>query len=122
MENEKKYKMEELREKIHKEQFWEYDYDNGCEKANEVLKSIENISKNPLLLDFVLKSLSKNEIELKEYFYIIVHQEHRGRIYDEIINKTFNSIEDAEEYSRNGEFPERLLFEKYSIKSINSKQ
>jgi hypothetical protein len=114
--------MEELREKIYKEQFWEYSYDNGCEKANEVLKSIENISKNPLLLDFVLKSLSKNEIELKEYFYIVVHQEHRGRVYDEIINKIFNSIEDAEEYSRNGEFPERLLFEKYSIKSINSKQ
>ena len=111
--------MKELREKIYKEQFFEYDYINGCEKANEVLKSIENINKNPLLLDFILKSLSKNQIELKEYFYIVVHKEYRTKIYDEIIDKTFNSIEEAEEYARNGEFPESLLFEKYSIKSIN---
>lgn len=114
--------MEELREKIYKEQFWEYDYDNGCEKANEVLKSIENINKNPLLLEFVLKSLSKNKIELKPYFYIIVHQEYRTKIFDKIIDKIFNSIEDAEEYARNGEFPDSLSFEKYSIKSINTKQ
>jgi hypothetical protein len=31
--------LNELREKIYKQQFWEYDYDNGCEKANEVLES-----------------------------------------------------------------------------------
>jgi hypothetical protein len=113
---------EELREKIYKEQFWEYNYDEGCEKANEVLKSIENISRNPLLLDYVLKSLSKNQIELKEYFYIIAHQEYRNKIYDTIIDKIFNSIEEAEEYARIGEFPVSLMFEKYSIKSINSKK
>ena len=113
---------EELRKKIYKEQFWEYNYDEGCEKANEVLKSIENISKNPLLLDYILKSLSKNQIELKEYYYIIIHQEYKNKIYNKVVDKIFNSIEEAEEYARIGKFPDGLLFEKYSIKSINSKQ
>lgn len=117
----KKSKLEELREKIYKEQFWEYEYEEGCKKANEVLKSIENINKNPLLLDFIIKSLIENKIELKEYFYIVVHNEYRTKIFDVIIEKVFNSLDEAEEYARNGEFPETLLFEKYSIKSINGK-
>ncbi len=114
--------LNELREKIYKKQFWEYDYDNGCEKANEVLKSLEKIKQNPVLLDYVLKCLVSNEIEIKEYFYLIVHQEHHGKVYDAVIDKIFNSIEEAEDYARNHSFPESLLFEKYSIKSINSKQ
>lgn len=114
--------MEELREKIYKEQFYEYDYDGGCEKANDVLKSIENIKKNPLLLDFVLKSLSNNQIEIKEYFYIVVHQQCRTKFFDIILDKIFNSNKEAENYARNGEFPKSLMFEKYTIKSINSKQ
>ena len=114
--------LNELREKIYKQQFWEYDYDNGCEKANEVLESLEKIKQNPVLLDYVLKCLVSNEIEIKEYFYLIVHQEHRTKIYDVVIDKIFNSIEEAEDYARNGSFQESLLFEKYSIKSINSKQ
>jgi len=114
--------LNELREKIYNQQFWEYDYDNGCEKAYEVLESLEKIKQNPVLLDYVLKCLVSNEIEIKEYFYLIVHQEHRTKIYDVVIDKIFNSIEEAEDYARNGSFPESLLFEKYSIKSINSKQ
>jgi IS30 family transposase len=114
--------LNELREKIYKQQFWEYDYDNGCEKANEVLESLEKIKQNPVLLDYVLKCLVSNEIEIKEYFYLIVHQEHRTKIYDVVIDKIFNSIEEAEDYARNGSFTESLLFEKYSVKSINSKQ
>lgn len=110
--------MKELREKIYKEQFWEYDYNNGCEKANEVLKSIENISKNPLLLEFVLKSLLKNEITLKEYFYIVVHKQYKTKKFDIIIDKIFDSIDEAEEYTRVTNFSDSLLFEKYSIKSI----
>jgi hypothetical protein len=111
--------MENLREKLYKTQFWEYDYDNGCEKANEVLKSLETIKENPMLLEFVLKCLVKNEIKLKKYFYIIVHREHRGVIYDVIINKIFDSVDEAEKYSRCGEFPDSLLYERYSIKPIN---
>jgi hypothetical protein len=114
--------LNELREKIYKQQFWEYDSDNGCEKANEVLESLEKIKQNPLLLDYVLKCLFSNEIEIKEYFYLIVHKEHRTKIYDSVIDRIFNSIQEAEDYARNGSFPEPLLFEKYSIKSINSKQ
>jgi len=113
--------LNELREKIYKQQFWEYDYDNGCEKANEVLQSLEKIKRNPILLDYVLKCLITNEIEIKEYFYLIVHQEHRGQFYNTVIDKIFNSIEETEDYARNGTFPESLLFEKYSINSINSK-
>ena len=113
--------MEELREKIYKEQFWEYNnYDNGCEKANDVLKSLAEIKQNPILLDYVLKCLISNELEIKEYFYIIVHQEHRGMIYDTVIDRIFNSVEEAEINAKKGDFPESLLFEKYSIKSINS--
>jgi hypothetical protein len=52
---------------------------------------------------------------------LIVHQEHRTKIYDVVIDKIFNSIEEAEDYARNGSFPEYLLFEKYSIKTINKK-
>jgi hypothetical protein len=115
-------KLNELREKIYKQQFWEYNYDNGCEKANEVLESLEKIKQNPILLDYVFKCLVSNELEIKEYFYLIVHQEHRTKIYDVVINKIFNSIEEAEDYARNGSFSESLLFEKYSVKSINSKQ
>ncbi len=111
-----------LREKIYQQQFWEYNYDNGCEKANEVLQSLEKIKQNPVLLDYVLRCLISNEIEIKEYFYLIVHQEHRGKFYDNVIDKIFNSIEEAEYYARHGSFPQSLLFEKYSIKSINSKQ
>lgn len=111
----------ELREKIYNQQFWEYNYDNGCEKANEVLLSLENIKQNPVLLDYVLKCLISNEIEIKEYFYLVVHQQHGGKIYDTVIDRIFNSIKDAEEYGKNGSFPESLLFEKYSIKSINPK-
>jgi hypothetical protein len=110
--------LNELREKIYKEQFFEYDYD-GCEKANEVLESLEKIKQNPFLLDYVLKCLVSNEIEIKEYFYLIVHKEHRANVYDIVIDKVFNSIEEAEDYTRNNTFPESLLFEKYSIKSIN---
>jgi hypothetical protein len=114
--------LNELREKIYKQQFWEYDYDNGCEKANEVLKSLEKIKQNPVFLDYVLKCLVSNEIEIKEYFYLIVHRQYRTRVHDVVIDKVFNSIEEAEDYAINGSFPEFLWFEKYSIKSINSKQ
>jgi hypothetical protein len=114
--------MEELREKIYKEQFFEYDYNQGCEKANDVLKSLENLKQNPILLDYVIKCLVSNEIEIKEYFYIIVHPEKHNRVFDVVIDKVFDTIEDAEDYTRNGHFSESLLFEKYSIKSINQKQ
>jgi IS30 family transposase len=115
-------KLNELRENIYKQQFWEYNYDNGCEKANEVLESLEKIKQNPILLDYVFKCLVSNQLEIKEYFYLIIHQEHRTKIYDVVIDKIFNSIEEAEDYARNGSFSESLLFEKYSVKSINSKQ
>jgi hypothetical protein len=122
MKNQKpKNDLNELREEIYKRQFWEYDYDNGCEKANEVLKSLEKIKQNPVLLDYVLRCLSLNEIEDKEYYYLTVHPQKHNRTYEVIIDKVFNSIEDAQYHAWIGEFPESLLFEKYSIKTINKK-
>lgn len=114
--------MKELREEIYKKQFFEYEYDNGCEKANEVLKSIENIDKNPLLLNYVFKSLEKAGFPQPTLHYIVVHQKYRTQVFDHIINKVFNSFEEAENYTRNSEnFESEFWFEPYSIKFINSK-
>lgn len=111
--------LKELREKIYKEQFWDYDYQEGSDKAKEVLYSLENLKTNPVLLDYVFMCLRKNEIELKEYFFILVHVEHRRDVFDKIINKVFNSVDEAEDFARSGEdISDGLMFERYSIKKI----
>lgn len=112
--------MKELRELIYNEQFLEWNYEGGCDKANEVLEEIELINKNPMLLNYVLKALILNGIEIKDYFYIVVHTEYRGKVYDTTIRKIFNSVEEAETYARTGDWSDGLLFEKYSIKTIIS--
>jgi hypothetical protein len=137
--------MKELREKIYKEQFWEYDYDNGCEKANEVLKSLEKLDTNPMLLKYVLKCLENINIKQDDFYYIIVTIEHYRRLSnlcntnDIIIKKIFNNKEEAEDYAENNTIAylfvnnlikinnstnieeERYIFKNYTIKNIKDK-
>jgi hypothetical protein len=108
--------MENLVDKIYKKQFFEYDYDNGCEKAREVLEALQTLDTNPLLLQYVLKCLKDKNIEQKPYYYIVVKQEYRGDVIETAVNKVFESVTEAEHYATYGKFPYSILFEPYIIK------
>jgi len=124
----------DLGEKIYKEQFWEYHYEDGCDKANEVLKEIRSIDKNPLLLDYTFKCLEELGFEQPTLYYIMVHQGTRGSVYkgdagnktyDTVIKRIFYSEDEARTYAEtpgHDDVPERLLFEMYTIETINGKE
>jgi len=113
--------LQELRSDLYKSQFWEYDRDNQA--ADDVLETIQKVSSNPKMLEFILACLKANDINpAQELFYIEVKSEKHKKIYTEVLPKIFNNILEADEWARKGTdpaIPERLKFELYHIVKIN---
>jgi hypothetical protein len=136
--------LNELKDKIYKEQFFDYDETISCEK---VLEELQNLKNNPKLLDYVIKCLGNQNIDTVPHkFYCILVNEEKRMEYNEKIHKTFeeyknhcvdsdfglkkqehllkkvyNGIVDIEnEMMKNysGEIFGNIKFEKYSIHEI----
>lgn len=73
--------LNELKDKIYKEQFFDYDETVDAEK---VLDALQNLKNNPKLLDYVIKCLANQKIATipSKFYAIVVNKEHI-RPYDE---------------------------------------
>lgn len=81
--------LDDLKEKIYKEQF--FDYDETID-AEVVLDSLQNLRSNPKLLDYVLKCLAKEKIDVHPHnFYAVVVNAETIMPYNEKIHKTFEA-------------------------------
>ncbi len=79
--------LNELKDKIYKEQFFDYDETVDAEK---VLDALQNLKNNPKLLDYVIKCLSNQEIAtIPNKFYAVVVNAELRMEYDEKIHGTF---------------------------------
>lgn len=141
--------LNKLKDIIYRNQFHEEDErEDGTVEissggAENVLEALQNLKKNPLLLDYVLKCLASQEMFLtSKHFYITVHIEHtmpyNEKIHKDfetykkfcidgdfhktneniIIPEVFNNISDAENFARNIKDDEKILFETYTINEI----
>ena|ERR1035437_6440887 len=141
--------LNKLKNNIYKTQFHEEDeHENGTVEissggAKKVLESLQNLKKNPLLLNYVLKCLASQEMFLtSKHFYITVYIEYpmpyNEKIHknfetykkfcidgdfhktkeDIIIPEVFNNISDAENFAEKYKNNEKILFELYSINEI----
>ncbi len=73
--------LNELKDKIHKEQFFDYDDKVDAEK---VLNELQNLKNNPKLLDYVIKCLANQKISTTpSKFYAIVVNKESPKPYDE---------------------------------------
>ena len=112
--------LEKLREKIFTEQF--YDYDDGhnsSKKADNVLKAIQNIGTNPMLVNYVLKCLTNIGLDQHTLFYIVVLKENpykENAIGEIIYPKVFHSELEAISHA---ESMDNYLGYRYSIREIN---
>jgi len=81
--------LNELKNKIYKEQFFDYDETVDAEK---VLDALQNLKSNPKLLDYVMKCLVSQKIgtQPRKFYCIIIHKEH-FRPYDENFWKQFDA-------------------------------
>jgi hypothetical protein len=78
--------LNELKDKIYKEQFFDYDETISCEK---VLEELQNLKNNPKLLDYVIKCLTNQEIGITDKFYSVVVNAEKRMEYDEKVHGTF---------------------------------
>jgi hypothetical protein len=79
--------LNELKDKIYKEQFFDYDETISCEK---VLKELQNLKNNPKLLDYVIKCLDNQKIAtIPDKFYCVVVNAELRMEYNEQIHQTF---------------------------------
>lgn len=79
--------LNELKDKIYKEQFFDYDETISCEK---VLEELQNLKNNPKLLDYVIKCLANQKIAtIPNKFYAVVVNAEVMMEYDEKIHGTF---------------------------------
>jgi hypothetical protein len=79
--------LNELKDKIYKEQFFDYDETISCEK---VLEELQNLKNNPKLLDYVIKCLVNQKIStIPNKFYAVVVNAEKRMEYDEKIHGTF---------------------------------
>lgn len=79
--------LNELKDKIYKEQFFDYDETISCEK---VLEELQNLKNNPKLLDYVIKCLANQEIAtITNKFYAVVVNAELRMEYNEKIHGTF---------------------------------
>jgi hypothetical protein len=76
-----------LKDKIYKEQFFDYDETVDAEK---VLDALQNLKNNPKLLDCVIKCLNNQNINtVPDKFYCIVVNAEKRMEYNEKIHKSF---------------------------------
>ncbi len=79
--------LNELKDKIYKEQFFDYDETVSCEK---VLEELQNLKNNPKLLDYVIKCLANQKIDtVPDKFYCVVVNAELRMEYNEKIHGTF---------------------------------
>jgi hypothetical protein len=79
--------LNELKDKIYKEQFFDYDETISCEK---VLEELQNLKNNPKLLDYVIKCLDNQKIAtIPNKFYAVVVNAELRMEYNEKIHGTF---------------------------------
>jgi hypothetical protein len=79
--------LDELKQKIYKEQF--HDYEDPVSPMM-VLDELQNLKKNPRLLDYVLKCLANQQITtVPNRFYCAVVQVEERPAYNEKIHGTF---------------------------------
>lgn len=79
--------LNELKDKIYKEQF--FDYDETID-AKVVLNELQNLKNNPKLLDYVIKCLSNQNINtIPSEFYSVVVNAELPMPYNEEIHGTF---------------------------------
>lgn len=79
--------LDELKKKIYKEQF--YDYEDPVSPML-VLDELQNLKRNPRLLDYVLKCMAKQEIAvLPTKFYCVVVNVEERPVYNEKVHGTF---------------------------------
>jgi len=79
--------LNEIKDKIYKEQF--FDYDETID-AKIVLDELQNLKNNPKLLDYVIKCLNSQEIAtVPDKFYCVVVNAESRMPYDEQIHGTF---------------------------------
>jgi hypothetical protein len=79
--------LNELKDKIYKEQFFNYDETISCDKA---LEELQNLKNNPKLLDYVIKCLNNQEIATApDKFYCVVVNAELKMPYNEQIHGTF---------------------------------
>jgi hypothetical protein len=80
--------LNELKDKIYKEQFFDYD---ETANAENVLDALQNLKNNPKLLDYVIKCLAEQKIATvpNKFYCVVVNAELRME-YDEKIHKTFD--------------------------------
>ena len=79
--------LNELKDKIYKEQFFDYDETISCEK---VLEELQNLKNNPKLLDYVIKCLANQKIAtIPNKFYAVVVNAELRMEYNEKIHGTF---------------------------------
>jgi hypothetical protein len=91
--------LNELKDKIYKEQFFDYDETISCEK---VLEELQNLKNNPKLLDYVIKCLANQKIAtIPNKFYAVVVNTELRMEYDEKIHGTF---EKYKEFCVDGDF------------------
>jgi len=80
-------KLNEIKDKIYKEQFFDY---SETVDAKEVLESLQNLKNNPKLLDYVIKCLNHQGITtVPDKFYCVVVNAESRMPYDEQIHNTF---------------------------------
>jgi hypothetical protein len=79
--------LNEIKDKIYKEQF--FDYDETVD-AKIVLDELQNLKNNPKLLDYVIKCLNHQEIAtVPDKFYCVVVNAESRMPYDEKVHGTF---------------------------------
>jgi len=79
--------LNELKDKIYKEQFFDYDETVDAEKVLDALQDLKN---NPKLLDYVIKCLVNQKIStIPNKFYAVVVNAELRMEYHEQIHKTF---------------------------------
>ena len=79
--------LNELKDKIYKEQFFDYDESVDAEK---VLDALQNLKNNPKLLDYVIKCLANQKIAtVPDKFYCVVVNAELRMEYNEKIHGTF---------------------------------
>ena len=79
--------LNELKDKIYKEQFFDYDETVDAEKVFDALQNLKN---NPKLLDYVIKCLANQKIATVPHkFYCVVVNAELRMEYDEKIHGTF---------------------------------
>lgn len=79
--------LNELKDIIYKEQFFDYDETVDAEKVLDALQDLKN---NPKLLDYVIKCLASQKIAtIPNKFYAVVVNAELRMEYDEKIHQTF---------------------------------